>query len=123
MTQVLLHTQLTDKQRRFVEIVDKSGITLLDVVNDILDFSKIEAGKLQLENSDFDLQELIGEVMDLFAHRVQSKQVELASNILDGVPTHLRGDVTRLRQNPRESHGECRQVHRTGGNCAVGISR
>lgn len=98
MTQVLLHTQLTDKQRRFVEIVDKSGITLLDVVNDILDFSKIEAGKLQLENSDFDLQELIGEVMDLFAHRVQSKQVELASNILEGVPTHLRGDVTRLRQ-------------------------
>lgn len=98
MTQVLLHTQLTDKQRRFVEIVDKSGITLLDVVNDILDFSKIEAGKLQLENSDFDLQELIGEVMDLFAHRVQSKQIELASNILDGVPTHLRGDVTRLRQ-------------------------
>ena len=98
MTQVLLHTQLTDKQRRFVEIVDKSGITLLDVVNDILDFSKIEAGKLQLENSDFDLKELIGEVMDLFAHRVQSKQVELASNILDEVPTHLRGDVTRLRQ-------------------------
>ena len=60
MTQVLLHTQLTEKQRRFVEIVDKSGITLLDVVNDILDFSKIEAGKLQLENSDFDLKELIG---------------------------------------------------------------
>jgi two-component system, sensor histidine kinase and response regulator len=98
MTQILLHTQLTDKQRRFVEIVDKSGITLLDVVNDILDFSKIEAGKLQLENSDFDVQELIGEVMDIFAHRVQSKQVELASNILDEVPTHLRGDVTRLRQ-------------------------
>ncbi|MGZ9132274.1 MAG: response regulator [Nitrospira sp.] len=98
MTQVLLHTQLTDKQRRFVEIVDKSGIALLNVVNDILDFSKIEAGKLQLENSDFDLQELIGEVMDLFAHRVQAKQVELASNILDGVPERLRGDATRLRQ-------------------------
>ena len=98
MTQILLHTQLTDKQRRFVEIVDNSGTTLLNVVNDILDFSKIEAGKLQLENSDFDLQELIGEVMDLFAHRVQSKQVELVSNIIDEVPTHLRGDVTRLRQ-------------------------
>ncbi|MGC4099532.1 MAG: response regulator [Nitrospira sp.] len=98
MTQVLLHTPLTDKQRRFVEIADKSGITLLDVVNDILDFSKIEAGKLQLETSDFDLQELLGEVMDLFADRVQSKQVELASNILDGVPRHLRGDVARLRQ-------------------------
>lgn len=98
MTQLLLHTPLTDKQRRFVEIVDKSGITLLDVVNDILDFSKIEAGKLQLEHSDFDVQELVGEVMDLFAHRLQEKQVELVSNIHDGVPTHLRGDITRLRQ-------------------------
>lgn len=98
MTQVVLHTQLTEKQRRLVEIVDKSGITLLDVVNDILDFSKIEAGKLQLENSDFDVQELVGEVMDLFAHRLQAKQVELVSNIHDGVPRHLRGDITRLRQ-------------------------
>jgi len=98
MTQVLLHTQLTEKQRRLVEIVDKSGITLLDVVNDILDFSKIEAGKLQLEDSDFDVQELVGEVMDLFAHRLQAKQVELVSNIHDGVPTHVRGDITRLRQ-------------------------
>jgi signal transduction histidine kinase len=71
MTQLLLHTPLTDKQRRFAEIADRSGISLLDVVNDILDFSKIEAGKLQLEDNDFDLQQLMGEVMDLFAHRVQ----------------------------------------------------
>ncbi len=98
MTQLLLHTPLTDKQRRFAEIADRSGISLLDVVNDILDFSKIEAGKLQLEDNDFDLQQLMGEVMDLFAHRVQSKHIELASNIRDEVPRHLRGDVTRLRQ-------------------------
>lgn len=98
MTQLLLNTPLTDKQRRFAEIAERSGISLLDVVNDILDFSKIEAGKLQLEDQDFDLQQLMGEVMDLFAHRVQSKHIELASNIRDEVPTHLRGDVTRLRQ-------------------------
>jgi two-component system, sensor histidine kinase and response regulator len=98
MTQLLQDTPLTEKQQRFVEIADRSGISLLDVVNDILDFSKIEAGKLQLENTDFDMQELIGEVMDLFAHRVQSKRIELASNIQDGVPTYVRGDVVRLRQ-------------------------
>jgi signal transduction histidine kinase/DNA-binding response OmpR family regulator/HPt (histidine-containing phosphotransfer) domain-containing protein len=98
MTQLLLDTPLTDKQRRFVEIADRSGISLLDVVNDILDFSKIEAGRLQLENSDFNLQELFEEVMELFAHRVYSKQIELASKIQDDVPTHLHGDVARLRQ-------------------------
>lgn len=98
MTQLLRHTPLTEKQQRFVDIADRSCVNLLDVVNDILDFSKIEAGKLQLEHSDFDLQELIGEVMDLFAHRVQSKQVELLSRIREDVPTHLCGDLTRLRQ-------------------------
>ncbi|MFO0700945.1 MAG: response regulator [Nitrospira sp.] len=98
MTQLLSHTVLTDKQQRFVEIADRSCITLLDVVNDILDFSKIEAGQLQLDSQDFDLQELIGEVMDLFSHRVQSKQIELAARIQDDVPSHLCGDGTRLRQ-------------------------
>lgn len=98
MTQLLQHTALTEKQRRFVDIADRSCVTLLDVVNDILDFSKIEAGKLHLECSDFDLQGLIGEVMDLFAHRVQSKQIELLSRVQKDVPTHLVGDATRLRQ-------------------------
>ncbi len=98
MTQLLRHTPLTEKQQRFVDIADRSCVNLLDVVNDILDFSKIEAGKLQLEHSDFDLQELIGEVMDLFAHRVQSKQIELLSRIEEAVPTHLCGDMARLRQ-------------------------
>jgi two-component system, sensor histidine kinase and response regulator len=98
MTQLLRLTPLTEKQQRFVDIADRSSVNLLDVVNDILDFSKIEANKLQLENSDFDLQELMDEVMDLFAHRVESKKIELASKIHGDVPTCLRGDATRVRQ-------------------------
>lgn len=98
MTQLLRLTPLTEKQQRFVDIADRSSVNLLDVVNDILDFSKIEANKLQLENSDFDLRELMDEVMDLFAHRVESKKIELASKIHDDVPTCLRGDATRVRQ-------------------------
>jgi len=98
MTQLLRLTPLTEKQQRFVEIADRSAVNLLDVVNDVLDFSKIEANKLRLENSDFDLQELMDEVMDLFAHRVESKQIELAAKIRGDVPTCLRGDATRVRQ-------------------------
>jgi two-component system, sensor histidine kinase and response regulator len=98
MTQLLRMTPLTEKQQRFVDIADRSSVNLLDIVNDILDFSKIEANKLKLESSDFDLQELMDEVMDLFAHRVESKKIELASKIHNDVPTCLRGDATRVRQ-------------------------
>jgi PAS domain S-box-containing protein len=98
MTELLLETALSDKQHRFAEIVNRSGISLLDIVNDILDFSKIEAGKIQLDDGNIDLQELIGEVMDLLGHRAQAKHLELASCIHDGVPNHLRGDAIRLRQ-------------------------
>jgi len=98
MTELLIETALSDKQHRFAEIVKRSGISLLDIVNDILDFSKIEAGKIHLESGNIDLQELIGEVMDLLGHRAQVKHLELASCIHDGVPNHLRGDAIRLRQ-------------------------
>jgi signal transduction histidine kinase/DNA-binding response OmpR family regulator/HPt (histidine-containing phosphotransfer) domain-containing protein len=98
MIQLLQLTPLTEKQQRFADIADRSSVNLLDVVNDILDFSKIEANKLQLENSDFDLQELMDEVMDLFAHRLESKKIELASKIHGDVPTCLRGDAMRVRQ-------------------------
>lgn len=98
MTQLLFDTPLTDKQRQFVEIVDHSGASLLDIVNDILDLSKIEAGKMQLENGDLNLQELIGEVMDLFAHKAQSKRLKLAYCIQEGTPVKLQGDAMRLKQ-------------------------
>ena len=98
MTELLLETPLSDKQHRFAEIVYRSGISLLDIVNDILDFSKIEAGKIRLESINIDLQEAIGEVMDLLAQKAQSKDIELVARIHDGVPTHLRGDAVRLRQ-------------------------
>ncbi len=98
MMELLLETPLSDKQHRFAEIVSRSGISLLDIVNDILDFSRIEAGKIHLDSGNIDLQELIGEVMDLLGHRAQAKHLELASCIHDGVPNHLRGDAIRLRQ-------------------------
>jgi two-component system sensor histidine kinase/response regulator len=98
MTELLLETPLSDKQHRFAEIVHRSGISLLDIVNDILDFSKIEAGKIRLETINIDMQEAIAEVMDLFAQKAQSKDIELVARIPAGVPNHLRGDAVRLRQ-------------------------
>jgi PAS domain S-box-containing protein len=98
MTELLLDTELTDRQRRFAETAYRSGTSLLEIINDILDFSKIEAGKLELEHIDFDLWQTIEDVAELLAERAQRKGLELACLIDQEVPTVLCGDSVRLRQ-------------------------
>ena len=91
-------TPLNDRQERLVENLSRSGQALLGVVNDILDFSKIEAGRFELFEVEFDLREMIGDVIDLFSERCTSAGLEFIYYIADDVPSHLRGDPVRLRQ-------------------------
>jgi signal transduction histidine kinase/CheY-like chemotaxis protein/HPt (histidine-containing phosphotransfer) domain-containing protein len=98
MTELLLHTPLTDRQRRFAAIIHQSGNTLLHLLNDILDLSKIEAGKMQLLITDFKLSALIKEVISLFAERAEVKDLQLVGSIPSQVPDDLQGDAVRLRQ-------------------------
>ncbi|MEP6608624.1 MAG: response regulator [Burkholderiaceae bacterium] len=98
MTELLLGTALSDKQRRFADAVYRSGETLLEIINDILDFSKIEAGKLELESVDFNLRTVVEDVFEMLAPRAHQKRIELASRIGAEVPTIAKGDPTRIRQ-------------------------
>ncbi|GMV60005.1 MAG: hypothetical protein AMXMBFR72_30980 [Betaproteobacteria bacterium] len=98
MTELLLGTPLSDKQRRFADAVYRSGEQLLEIINDILDFSKIEAGKLELEELDFDPRALIEDVFEMLAPRAHEKRLELACRIAPSVPSAVRGDPVRLRQ-------------------------
>jgi len=98
MTELLLGTPLTDKQRRFADAVYRSGENLLAIINDILDFSKIEAGKLELEEVDFDLPTLVEDVFELLGPRAHDKRLELAHHVAADVPRVVCGDPTRLRQ-------------------------
>ena len=59
MTELIIQSQLTGKQRHFAETIQDSANALLSLINDILDFSKIEAGKLELEESEFDLRDVV----------------------------------------------------------------
>ncbi len=97
MTELLLEMELTKEQRECVEIIHRSGETLLTILNDILDFSKIEAGRLELENIDFNLQETIEDVITLFAPRAAAKQLELICFIEERA-LEVQGDPHRLRQ-------------------------
>ena len=98
MTELLLDTALSEKQRHFAQTVYRSGTALLRVINDILDFSKIEAGKLKLEISPFDLRDLVEDAVGLFAESAYKKDIELCCFIADGVPDIVEGDPHRLRQ-------------------------
>ncbi len=98
MTGLLLGTELNEEQRRFTEIIQTSGESLLHVINDILDFSKIDAGKLDIEILDFDLRATLEDTAEMLALRAQEKGLEFALRIDPSVKNRLRGDPGRLRQ-------------------------
>ena len=98
MTELLLSTELAERQRGFAQSIQRSGEALLSIINDILDFSKIEAGKLNLERHDFDLRELAEDTAELLAEAAQRKGLELTVAVDQSLSTGLIGDSNRLRQ-------------------------
>ena len=98
MTILALDTDLTEEQRRYLEMVQSSADALLTVINDVLDFSKIEAGKMDLEEIDFSLRDCLAETLRVLALRADEKILELACDIDTGLPDMLSGDPGRLRQ-------------------------
>ncbi len=98
MTGLLLETDLTEEQRSYAEIVNRSGENLLGLINDILDFSKIEAGRLDMEILDFDLRTALEDTVELLTFRAEDAGLELICHIDPAVPEYLKGDPGRLRQ-------------------------
>ncbi len=98
MSGLLLDTDLAADQRRFAEIVRSSAEDLLALINDILDFSKIEANRLELEEVDFDLGDLLDDFSAGMALRAQDKDLEFVCTSDPALPSALRGDPSRLRQ-------------------------
>lgn len=95
---LVLGTELTPKQRDYVQKIQRSGQHLLGLINDILDFSKIEAGKLEVEVVDFELQGVLDNVANLLAEKCAAKGLELMFDISPTLPDKLRGDPLRLGQ-------------------------
>ncbi len=98
LSHLALKTQLTPKQRDYVSKVHNAGTSLLAIINDILDFSKIEAGKLDIETTDFKLDEVIGSVTTLTAQKAHDKGLEYLAHVSPTVPDDLVGDPLRLGQ-------------------------
>jgi len=100
LTELLLQSDLTPKQRDQLKTVQSSGETLLAILNDILDFSKIEAGQMELKPVEFNPNDVIEHVSKLFASRVNGEEsvLELISSGIPLLPRLLVGDSDRLHQ-------------------------
>ncbi|NDV23966.1 AAA family ATPase [Desulfovibrio sp. JC022] len=98
MADMLWESRLSKTQRNYVKIFRNAGENLLLLINDILDLSKIEAGQIDLEEIDFNLEELFEEIGSIFALRAQIKNINFCWYIDPDVPRIITGDPTRLRQ-------------------------
>ena len=98
MTELVLGSDLTGEQRKYLEMAKMSADSLLELINDILDFSKIEAGKMVLEAIDFNLRVTLEDAVDTLALKASEKGLELTCHIRPDVPTALIGDPGKLRQ-------------------------
>ena len=98
LSHLALKTPLNPKQRDYVSKVHNAGTSLLAIINDILDFSKIEAGKLDLETTEFKLDEVISSVTTLTAQKAHEKGLEFLAHVPSGIPEQLLGDPLRLGQ-------------------------
>src|SRR4030042_6490098 len=98
LIELILRTELTQKQRDYLFSIRKSSSTLLGIINDILDFSKIEEGKLELEKIEFHLDDVMDHILDMFVGRAEEKGLELITHISHDIPFDLFGDPLRLEQ-------------------------
>ncbi|WP_051906515.1 response regulator [Methylomarinum vadi] len=98
LTELVLKTELNTKQRDFLSKVKFSADALLVIINDLLDMSKIEAGQLNIENVDFDLEEVLSYLNTMVGIKAEEKNLELHFLLANEVPIQLRGDPLRLGQ-------------------------
>ena len=98
LTDLVMKTDLDEKQFQYLGKIKSSSRTLLAVINDILDISKIESGHMELEETPFSLYEVIANLTEMFAYKAHEKDIEFMAAIDPAVPADLIGDPTRLGQ-------------------------
>lgn len=95
---LLADTSLTPQQKRYLDVINRSGETLLDILNDILDYSKIEAGHLDIRPSNFSVARMVTDVNNMLEGRAVGKRIGLSCHIAPDVQGMWYGDENRIRQ-------------------------
>ena len=98
MSHLALKTELSDKQKNYINKIHTSAQTLLSIINDILDISKIESGKLEIEKNNFDLFKVIESVVNLVELKVEEKGLDLIVEYSATIGKEFYGDSLRINQ-------------------------
>ncbi|MBK8326934.1 MAG: response regulator [Moraxellaceae bacterium] len=98
MAELLKETELNLQQQQYVQVIYASGKALISIINDILDYSKIEAGKMDIEQIDVDIEEILSESASIFALVAEQKGLEFLLSVDPNTPHTLSTDPTRLKQ-------------------------
>ena len=98
LTDLVLQTELTERQRKFITLAHSSAKGLMLIINDLLDIAKIEAGKVAIEQRLFSLHDALSEAMHPLLLTAHEKGISLSVRVAPGVPQHAVGDAMRLRQ-------------------------
>lgn len=98
LSKLALGSELNDKQKDYLKKISTSSNSLLGIINDILDFSKIEAGKLEFEKVEFNINEVLDHISDLFSSKLTEKSIDIIIDRKTDVPSQLIGDPLRLGQ-------------------------
>ena len=98
MTLLALRADPPPKVRDYLQKIQSSSRHLLGVINDILDISKLEAGKVALEQVEFDLEQMLDDVVSVISEKAASKGLKLMIELADDLPRQLVGDPLRLEQ-------------------------
>ena len=97
-TKVILRTDLTEKQKEYLNAIKTSGDALIVLINDILDLAKVDAGKMTFEKTPFKMKSSIAAMLHLFENKIQEKNLKLVTDYDCKIPDVLVGDAIRLHQ-------------------------
>ncbi len=97
-TELLMNSNLEEIQRKYMETINQSANSLMEVINNILDFSKIESGKLELNIEKTNINDLINQVVDLTKYEANLKKLDIILGIDENVPKYIWVDYIRLKQ-------------------------
>jgi PAS domain S-box-containing protein len=97
-TKVLLRTELSEKQKEYLNAIEVSGSSLIVLINDILDLAKVDSGKMVFEQTPFNLSLSISAMLHLFEPKIREKNLILIKEYDSNIPKVLVGDPVRLHQ-------------------------
>lgn len=98
MTELLLDTPLSDRQRDYAQTIRSAGNELLGLLGQILDVSRLESGMIELDSDQLDYPALLDDCLEIFRSQAEQRQIELISLIKPDVPRWIRSDPARIRQ-------------------------